>query len=167
MNFLKDAIKKYSLQLIKPLNIKPLLTRQINQLSGGELQRVAIAHALSKDAELFLLDEPSAYLDIEQRLLLSKILKKFVEEQDVTILVVDHDLLFLDYLSTRLLIFEGTPAVNGEAHKPYEMEEGMNMFLQKTEITFRRDPETKRPRANKLNSVLDRQQKNEYRYYYV
>ncbi len=166
VDFLKDAIGKYSRQLTEPLGIKVLLTKQLNQLSGGELQRVALARALSQDAELFLLDEPSAYLDVEQRLVVSKVLKKFSEEMGITILVVDHDLLFLDYLSNRLLIFDGKPALSGEARGPFEMQEGMNMFLKDVGITFRREPESKRPRANKVGSVMDREQKEEGKYYY-
>ena len=56
-------------------------------------------------ADLFLLDEPSAYLDVEQRLLISKIIKSMAQERDAAILVVDHDLMFLDYLSYRLIVF--------------------------------------------------------------
>jgi len=166
MNILVDAIKSFTHLLIEPLNIQPLLMRKLNQLSGGELQRVAIARALSQDAKLFLLDEPSAYLDVEQRLILSKTLKAFAEQNGSTILVVDHDLLFLDYLSNRLLIFDGTPAISGEAKGPYTMEQGMNMFLKDLGITFRRDAESGRPRANKVGSVLDREQKSEVKYYY-
>lgn len=167
VDFLKDAVAKYNRQLIDPLGLKILFTKQLNQLSGGELQRVAIAKALSADAQLFLLDEPSAYLDVEQRLLLSKTLKKFAEEKGVTILVVDHDLLFLDYLSNRLLVFEGKPALSGEAKGPFNMQEGMNMFLKDMGVTFRREPESGRPRANKVGSVMDREQKAEEKYYYV
>ena len=83
----------------------------MNQLSGGELQRVAIAHALSKKASLILLDEPSAYLDVEQRLAVSKVIRYFVETKGVSVLVVDHDLLFIDYISDKLLVFAGQPAV--------------------------------------------------------
>jgi len=99
--------------LIKPLGIEDLYSKKLSQLSGGELQRVAIVHCLGQDADLFLLDEPSAYLDVEQRLLISKIIKNLTQERDITILVVDHDLMFLDYLSDRLIVFTGEPAKNG------------------------------------------------------
>lgn len=166
VNFLKEAISKYNNQVVKPLNIPQLFMKKLNQLSGGELQRVAIAKALSEEAGLFLLDEPSAYLDVEQRLLISKILKQVAEERGATMLVVDHDLLFLDYLSNKLMVFEGKPAVSGEAKGPFEMEKGMNLFLKDLEITFRRDPTSNRPRANKIGSVKDREQKKEGKYYY-
>jgi ATP-binding cassette subfamily E protein 1 len=164
---LKDVIKKHTNQIINPLNIKPLLNKKLNELSGGELQRVAIALCLGNDADLYLLDEPSAYLDVEQRLLISKIIKDLMELKGKTALIVDHDLLFIDYLSQRLLIFEGIPAKTGEAKGPFAMEQGMNMFLKDLKITFRRDDESNRPRVNKEGSVKDREQKAKGKYYYL
>lgn len=166
INVLQGAINKYNNQIIKPLNIPQLFMKKLNQLSGGELQRVAIAKTLSEEAGLFLLDEPSAYLDVEQRLLISKIIKQVAEERGVTVLVVDHDLLFLDYLSNKLMVFDGKPAISGEAKGPFMMEQGMNMFLKDLGITFRRDAGSNRPRANKVGSVKDREQKGEEKFYY-
>jgi len=166
-NILHEAVTKYEIQLIRPLDIKPLLMKKINELSGGELQRVAIAECLSKDAELFLLDEPSAYLDVEQRLIVSKVIKDMSEHKQASCLVVDHDLLFIDYLSERLLVFEGIPAKKGTAKGPFSMQEGMNMFLTDLDITMRRDIETLRPRINKPGSQMDVKQKGEGKRYYV
>jgi ATP-binding cassette, sub-family E, member 1 len=166
-DYLMNAIAQYKLQLIDPFGLEHFFAHKLGELSGGELQRVAIAKALSEDAELFLLDEPSAYLDVEQRLILSKVLKKFAEEREATILVVDHDLLFLDYLSNRLLIFNGEPARAGDVKGPFSMQEGMNMFLRDVGITFRREPESGRPRANKVDSLKDREQKRDNRLYYT
>ncbi|MBW2981472.1 ribosome biogenesis/translation initiation ATPase RLI [Candidatus Woesearchaeota archaeon] len=167
VNVLQEALQKYTNQIINPLNIKPLLDKKLNELSGGELQRVAVALCLSKKADLYLLDEPSAYLDVEQRLIVSKIIRELMEISGKTALVVDHDLLFIDYLSQRLLVFEGIPAKQGQAKGPFIMEEGMNIFLKDLAITFRRDPESNRPRVNKLESVKDREQKEKEKYYYV
>ena len=157
---------KHENQIINPLNIQPLLYKKLNELSGGELQRVSIALCLGQDADLYLLDEPSAYLDVEQRLIISKIIKDLMDIKGKTALIVDHDVLFLDYLSNRLLVFEGEPAVKGEAKGPFDMEDGMNVFLKDLDMTFRRDPETNRPRANKQNSLKDREQKKAGKYYY-
>jgi ATP-binding cassette subfamily E protein 1 len=167
INLLQEALQKYTNQIINPLNIKPLLDKKLNELSGGELQRVSIALCLSKKADLYLLDEPSAYLDVEQRLIVSKIIRELMETAGKTALVVDHDLLFIDYLSQRLLVFEGIPAEEGEVTGPFLMEEGMNVFLKDLAITFRRDPESNRPRVNKEGSVKDREQKQKGKYYYV
>ncbi len=164
---LKDAIAKYTNQIISPLNIKPLLLKKLNELSGGELQRVAIALCLSKDANLYLLDEPSAYLDTEQRLIISRMIRDFMEHKGASALVVDHDLLFIDYLSHKLMVFTGKPAVNGQVNGPFQMEEGMNMFLKELNITLRRDELSNMPRINKEDSVKDRQQKEKGKYYYV
>jgi ATP-binding cassette subfamily E protein 1 len=166
LSLLNNALK-YENQLIIPLNITPLLTKQINHLSGGELQRTAIALCLSKEADLYLMDEPSAYLDVEQRLVISKIIREFMEMNGKTAVIIDHDLLFIDYISDRLLVFEGNPAVHGSAKGPFEMAEGMNLFLKDLNISFRRDEETKRPRANKIDSQMDQIQKKENTLYYV
>lgn len=167
MTVLGDAAKRYEAQLITPLDLKPLMTKQLNHLSGGELQRVAIAATLAKDADLYLLDEPSAYLDVEQRMIVSKAIKELTELRGNPVLVVDHDLLFMDYLSHRLIVFTGTPALHGAAQGPFPMEEGMNIFLKGIELTFRRDEESYRPRLNKQGSVADREQKQENKYYYA
>jgi len=167
MSVLRDAIKNYSNQLILPLKLEPLFDKKLNELSGGELQRVSIAYCLSQEAELYLLDEPSAYLDVEQRLIIAKIIDEMMEHRDATALVVDHNLLFMDYLSQRLIVFEGTPAKEGEVKGPFEMEYGMNLFLKDLGITFRRDAESNRPRANKPGSVKDREQKSKGKYYYI
>jgi len=152
--------------LIKPLDLEKLFAQKLSELSGGQLQRVAIAHCLSQDAELFLLDEPSAYLDVEQRLLISKIIKNIAWEREITVLVVDHDLLFLDYISNRLIVFSGIPAREGHLQGPLAMHEGMNLFLKSLDITMRRDITSHRPRINDPGSVKDREQKAENKWYY-
>jgi len=167
MTVLQEAVQKYEVELIRPLEIKPLLLKKVNELSGGELQRVAIALCLSRDVDLMLLDEPSAYLDVEQRLNVSKVISNIVEQRKISALIVDHDLLFLDYLSDRLLVFEGEPAVHGIVKGPFGMEKGMNSLLEQLEITLRREELTKRPRINKEGSVKDREQKTKGKYYYA
>jgi len=151
---------------IKKLEVEKLYERMITELSGGELQRVAIAACLLQRADVYLLDEPSAYLDVEQRIRLAKILKDFVEESKKAAFVVDHDLLFIDYISDRLMVFTGTPNRHGIA-KICNMRDGMNLFLRDLGITFRRDKETNRPRVNKPGSRLDTLQREKGEYYYL
>jgi len=163
---LKRAVEKFKTQLIEPLEITDLLPKQLNQLSGGELQRVSIAHCLSQKADLYLLDEPSAHLDVEQRTKVAKIIKDLADVKGISVLVVDHDLLFMDYLSDQLIVFEGIPAIKGEAKGPFTIEQGMNLFLKDLDITLRRDKDSRRPRINKPGSRLDREQKEENKLYY-
>jgi len=66
-----------------------------------------------------------------------------------------------------LMIFDGDPGVSGLAHKPVSLRNGMNSFLSSMNITFRRDPDSGRPRVNKLDSRLDCSQKDIGEYYYV
>lgn len=153
--------------LIEPLHLPSLYEKQLDKLSGGELQRVAVAAALGTDAPLILLDEPSAMLDVEQRLQVAKTIHSVVDKLNKTVLVVDHDLMFMDFVSDRLLLFEGEPGVSGKVRGPLPMEEGMNGLLSQLGITLRRDQNTKRPRINKPGSVKDMEQKRANEYYYT
>lgn len=161
--FLKNAVKDTT--IMKHLELEHLLDKQLNNLSGGELQRVSIAKTLAEDADLVLMDEPSAYLDIEQRLAVSKLIDEHCRITEKAAVIVDHDLLFLDHISDNLLVFEGTPAEEGNVTGPFPLKEGMNTFLEELNISFRRDEETKRPRANKQDSQMDRKQKQSGKLY--
>ena len=152
--------------LIHSMNLEPLLKSRLSDLSGGELQRVAIADCLSRDADLYLLDEPSAYLDVESRLKISKVIRDRMEQSGKTALVIEHDLVFVDYLADGLIVFEGTPAKEGFVKGTFGMETGMNRFLKNLNVTLRRDPDSLRPRINKADSRLDREQRASGKFYY-
>jgi len=156
----------YQSEILKPMGLEPLMDQALTELSGGELQRVAITACLSREADLYLLDEPSAHLDVEQRMLAAKVMRRFAESTERSVLVVDHDIYTIDLLSERLMVFEGEPGVLGIAHTPLEMREGMNTFLEHIGITFHREAETLRARVNKPGSRLDRMQKEQGEYYY-
>ncbi|MEM2673409.1 MAG: ribosome biogenesis/translation initiation ATPase RLI, partial [Candidatus Bathyarchaeia archaeon] len=157
----------YQTEIINPLNLTSLFDRSVSELSGGELQKVAIAACLSREADVYLLDEPSAYLDVEERLAMAKTIRRVVEDKNVTAFVVEHDIVAQDFIADRLMIFTGEPGVQGIAKSPISLLDGMNMFLKEMDITFRRDPDTKRPRVNKEDSRLDKYQKRIGQYYYV
>ncbi len=155
------------IEVLNPLGIPELEEKEIKELSGGELQSVAIAACLCKDASLYMLDEPSAHLDVEQKVRLIKTLRRYAERREVSMLIVDHDIYLIDLLSDRLMVFNGEPGVRGEIKGCFEMREGMNLFLKELGITFRRDETTLRPRINKIGSAKDREQKETGRYYYL
>jgi ATP-binding cassette subfamily E protein 1 len=157
----------YKTEFIKPLGIDRIMDKKLTELSGGELQRVAIVACLLREADLYLLDEPSAHLDVEQRTETARMIRRFALNMEKSVLVVDHDIYLIDMISDRLLVFEGEPGKRGFASKPMSMREGMNRFLSKLGITFRRDEDTKRPRINKPGSRLDREQRAKGEYYYV
>ncbi|WP_457613178.1 ribosome biogenesis/translation initiation ATPase RLI [Methanocaldococcus sp.] len=157
----------YKSEIINPLQLERILDMNVKDLSGGELQRVAIAACLSRDADIYLLDEPSAFLDVEQRLMVSKVIRRIADEKEAGMFVVDHDILFQDYISDRFIVFSGEPGKFGIGSSPMNKREGANKFLKEMQITFRRDPETGRPRANKEGSQRDIMQKEKGEYYYV
>lgn len=156
----------WNTEIAQPLQLERIMEQNLSDLSGGERQRVAIAACLSESADLYLLDEPSAHLDVEQRVQATSAIRRHAEMHDATVLVIDHDTYVIDLLADRLMVFDGEPAVEGRAGTPQPMREGMNDFLENLEITFRRDERTSRPRINKPDSQLDREQKREGEYYY-
>jgi ATP-binding cassette subfamily E protein 1 len=156
----------YKGEIFKPMNLKYLLDKDLKTLSGGELQRVATANCLVQEADIYLIDEPSAYLDSEQRMITSRIVRHVIEKTGKSALIVDHDVYFIDMISDALIVFDGIPGIKGRARGPYSLHEGMNKFLKDVDITFRRDEDTHRPRVNKPDSYMDRKQRNEGEYYY-
>ena len=153
-------------EIFEPLHIKYLLDKEINTLSGGELQRVSVANCLVQEADVYLIDEPSAYLDSEQRMITSRTVRRVIEKSGKSAMVVDHDVYFIDMISDALIVFEGIPQKSGKARGPYSLHEGMNRFLKQVDITFRRDEDSNRPRVNKTDSIMDRKQRSEGEYYY-
>ncbi len=157
--------KKFKTRIAEPLELEELYEQNLEDLSGGELQRVGIAICLAKDADVYLLDEPSAYLDVESRVELGKTLKRFARKTEKPLLVIDHDLLLMDYIADRAMIFSGEPGVSGHATEPMKIGKAMNEFLEEVDLTFRKDPDTGRPRANKPGSQKDQQQRKNGEFY--
>jgi len=153
-------------EIAHPLSLKHLMEKDVQTLSGGELQRVSIAECIGKTADIYLIDEPSAYLDSNQRMIASKTIRRAIEKIGKSALVVDHDVYMIDLISDSLMVFTGDPSAKGLAEGPMGMRDGMNRFLKDVQITFRRDQDSSRPRINKKDSRLDREQKSKGEYYY-
>lgn len=153
--------------VMKPLNIEDIIDQEVSDLSGGELQRVAMTLCLGKPADIYLIDEPSAYLDSEQRVICAKVIKRFILHAKKTAFIVEHDFIMATYLADRVIVYTGIPAVSAKANTPQPLVEGMNRFLKDLEITFRRDPSNHRPRINKRASVKDKEQKLAGTYFYL
>lgn len=153
--------------VLKPMQIEPLFDQEVKNLSGGELQRVAITLCLGQPADIYLIDEPSAYLDSEQRIVTSKVIKRFILHAKKTAFVVEHDFIMATYLADRVVVYEGTPGVDATARTPQSLMSGMNLFLKNLDITFRRDPTNYRPRINKYASTKDQEQKLMGTYYFT
>jgi ATP-binding cassette subfamily E protein 1 len=153
--------------VMKPLMIEEIIDQEVQNLSGGELQRVAMTLCLGKPADVYLIDEPSAYLDSEQRLHAATVIKRFILHAKKTAFIVEHDFIMATYLADRVIVFDGIPSISTRANSPQSLLGGMNKFLESLEITFRRDPNNFRPRINKMNSVKDTEQKNSGQYFFL
>ena len=146
----------YNSLLIRPLEVYELFEHTLDALSGGELQKVMIVGALIKEADLYLIDEPSAFLDIEERVRIARAIRNIIKEKKKAALVVEHDLMFIEYISDSIMVFKGIPGKEGFATKPKSVKEGLTEFLKELGITIRRV--NGRPRINEPNSLLDREQ---------
>jgi len=153
-------------QILEPLKIKKLYNKSIKNLSGGELQKVAVVSCLLQKVDLYALDEPSAFLDVEDRIAVAKFLQKFVRSFGKSAIVIDHDLQLMDLVSDTMIIFEGESGIDGQATSPMPKADAMNKFLKSLDMSFRRDEKSLRPRVNKLDSRLDKNQKASGNYYY-
>jgi len=157
----------FKTEIVKPFMLDEIMDKTVKDLSGGELQRLAVAATLAKDADVYLFDEPTAFLDVEQRLRAARAIQKIIESRHAASIIVDHDIVFIDYISDRAMVFYGESGIEGHATSPMDLRSAMNRFLSDVGITFRRDKETKRPRVNKFGSYLDREQKEKGEYYYL
>ncbi|KAJ1660102.1 Fe-S cluster-binding ribosome biosynthesis protein [Dispira simplex] len=158
---------QFQTDVLKPLKIEDVLDLEVQNLSGGELQRVALTLALGKPAEIYLIDEPSAYLDSEQRIIAARVIKRFILHAKKTAFIVEHDFIMATYLADRVVVYEGIASVNATANSPQSLLSGMNKFLSSLEITFRRDPTNFRPRINKMDSMKDKEQKVAGNYFFL
>jgi ATP-binding cassette, sub-family E, member 1 len=152
--------------IVHPMKIKKLYNKSVKNLSGGELQKVAIATCLLQKVDLYALDEPSAFLDVEDRIAIAKLIQRFVRSYGKSAIIIDHDIQLMDLISDSLVIFHGNPGREGHATSPMSKSEGMNQFLRSLDITYRRDETSMRPRVNKSESRLDREQKQSGHFYY-
>ena len=153
-------------QILDPLKIKRLYNKSVKNLSGGELQKVAVASCLLQKVDLYALDEPSAFLDVEDRIAVAKFLQKFVRSFGKSAIVIDHDLQLMDLVSDSMVIFEGESGAYGKGTSPMPKADAMNRFLKSLDMSFRRDEKSLRPRVNKLESRLDKDQKKSGNFYY-
>lgn len=166
---IRDAYShpQFQSDVVKPMKIEAIIDQEVRHLSGGELQRVALVLALGMPADIYLIDEPSAYLDSEQRIIAAKVIKRYILHARKTGFIVEHDFIMATYLADRVIVYEGTPASDCTANTPTALLTGMNQFLSSLEITFRRDPTNYRPRINKFDSQMDKEQKDSGNYFFI
>jgi len=156
----------FRLIVLKTLCIEQLENLQVQSLSGGERQRVAITICLGTPAMIYLIDEPSADLDCEQRLIVAKVIKRWIiNHLGRSCFLIEHDFMMSSTLADKIIVYEGVPGIKCVAKSPVGIEEGFNQFLKQLNVTFRQKKSNCRLRINKRNSTKDRQQKQSNQYY--
>ena len=116
------------LQVCEILDLSRVKDRNVQDLSGGELQRFACAMVCIQNADIFMFDEPSSYLDVKQRLNAARAIRDLLQGNKF-IIVVEHDLSVLDYLSDYVCVLYGVPGAYGVVTMPFSVREGINIFL--------------------------------------
>ncbi|BDZ67216.1 ABC transporter ATP-binding protein [Methanobacterium ferruginis] len=116
--YIKWDVSKNDIELtekiLKVMNLEEYGLRYINELSGGELQKVVIARALVQEPQILLLDEPTSDLDLKNQLEVMKIIKKVSTEQKIASIVVMHDInLALRYSDKFIILNEGQVFTTG------------------------------------------------------
>ena len=156
----------FRLLVIKALNVEEIMDLPVKSLSGGEMQRLSITICLGTPALVYLIDEPSAALDCEQRIIAAKVMKRWVVNHlGRSIFLVEHDFVMAAAMADRVIVYEGTPGVEATACAPSSLADGFNRFLKHLDVTFRKDPINFRPRINKKNGRIDQLQKKSGEYY--
>ncbi len=160
-------------EVVKPLEIDEIENRKLNELSSGELQRVLMILCLGTPASVYLIDEPSANLDIEKRITMIKVIKRFIMNNHKCAFIIEHDIMmavsFAQEITSSILLIDKKPNETSTGFintvSDYmDFSEGINKFLQQLDITMRIAGHN-RPRINKINSQLDKQQREINKYY--
>ena len=115
-------------EVIEYLELQSILERQVQHLSGGELQRFIIGLTVVQKVDIYMFDEPTSYLDVKQRLNAARMIRSILQH-DNYVIVVEHDLSILDYLSDFVCCLYGTPGAYGVVTMPFSVREGINIFL--------------------------------------
>lgn len=164
----------FQTSVFKSLNLKSLEHKLLNELSGGELQRVMLCLTLGTSADIYLLDEPSSNLDIESRLGCIRAIKQFSHMCNKCIFIIEHDIMMAVAWAQEpnCSILHITEVSDSDAKRKHcrvseclTFHVGINSFLESMNITMRISEANSRPRINKPNSQLDTHQKKLKCYY--
>jgi len=119
--------RKQSNKLVKELQLDHLMDRHLSKLSGGEMQKVAIIAAMVKKADFYFFDEPASFLDVTSRIKVAKLIREL--SKDSAVMVVEHDLATLDYISDEIQILYGKQAGYGVVSQSKGVRRGINEYL--------------------------------------
>ena len=129
-------------QAAETFDLTEVLDRELDKLSGGELQRVAMAATMMKEADVYFFDEPTSYLDIYQRVKMARLIKDFATDKQI--IVIEHDLAILDYLADNVNVVYGSEGAYGVFTLARQVRTAINVYLDgylpEENIRFRERP---------------------------
>jgi ATP-binding cassette subfamily E protein 1 len=172
VEFLREKIAmafedpQFQSDVIAPLRIQDILDTRVKELSPCDLQRVHIVLTLGKRADVYLLDEPLAHLDVEQRIVAAAVIKRFIQSTKRAAFIVEHDWMMASCMAQKIVVFEGRPGVSCTALSPKMLLEGVDHFLRQMGITARCQTGNVIACINQLDSVQDIQQKASGKHYF-
>ena len=123
-----------ALEALRDVGAEELAHRPLGSLSGGELQRVFLAQALSGNPELLLLDEPLANLDIRREAELVQLIKSVVEKRGVTVLLIAHNINPLLPVLDRVMYVANGHVATGKPHEVLTSESLSNLYNTPVEV---------------------------------
>jgi len=112
LGFAQQKDMDIAMKAISFAGVEHLINRKINELSGGECQRVFIAKAICQEPEIILLDEPTASLDLAHQIKTMDLMEKLQEEKGLTVVMVSHDINLAAMYGTSLLLLKNGGIVN-------------------------------------------------------
>lgn len=159
-------------QVVDSLDISGFKDHIVSTLSGGEQQKLALIICLGKEADCYFIDEPSASLDIEERVKAMKVIKRFLVHNQKMGFIVEHDITMAFSLTkdveSKVIVFSLKSLDNGKrignGSLPTNCLDGLNIFLESIGVTFRMSSSSSRYRINRIGSGRDQEQKKNKKY---
>jgi iron complex transport system ATP-binding protein len=140
---------KIALQSLEICDLKNYENRMMNQLSGGERQRVVLARALATEAEILLLDEPTANLDLAHQALMFRLIKKRCENERAAAIVITHDLNLAAEFADEILLLKNGEILSKGAPREVLTEENLNEVFN-VRVLLDENPVTKKRRVTTI-----------------
>ncbi|MFH2031537.1 MAG: ABC transporter ATP-binding protein [Bacteroidota bacterium] len=137
LGFESKRDKEKIAEALKLLELEHLANRGINEISGGEAQRVFIARALAQEPEIVMLDEPNAHLDLKHQINIFKLLADLNSSSGLTVVIISHDLNLTGHFCKRVIMMKQGQIIKGGKTESLLTEDNIeDIFDVRTEVKY-------------------------------